>query len=221
MKISQIKRVSLSEQAMNIIKAKIICADFKSGEKLRVDILAEKLDISRTPVRDALKALVEQGLVMYNGIHYEVYAPTIEDLENLFSIRGCLESFAVKHAVKKITASKQTELQQMRSEGNRLVESNQKESFLEYDRNLHDWIIRVAENQKLESIIKGIQDQCWLIRNNFFRQYDPNIETAAMQEHIHIINLMLNGEASAAGSAMEEHLLNSAQRMKSAFLIKK
>lgn len=212
--MEQVKRHSLSQQATEIIKEKIVSAHFKYGEQLRVEVLAENLQISRTPVRDALKALVEQGLVINNGIHYEVYTPTIADLENLFSIRSCLESFAVKHAIEKMSEKKEQELQDLFDKGQRLLNLNKKEEFLEYDKLLHDWIIQTADNSKLENIIKLIHDQCWLIRNNFFEAYHPCSESVAMKEHLIIIQFMLNKNFDAAGKAMEEHLLNSVDRIK-------
>lgn len=215
--MEQVKRHSLSQQATEILKEKIVSAHFKYGEQLRVEVLAENLQISRTPVRDALKALIEQGLVINNGIHYEVYTPTIADLENLFSIRGCLESFAVKRVVEKISPKKERELQELLDRGRLLLDLNKEDEFLEYDKFLHDWIIQTADNSKLENIIKLIHDQCWLIRNNFFKTYHPGSENIAMEEHLVIIKFMLDKNSDAAGKAMEEHLLNSVQRIKAVF----
>lgn len=215
--MEQVKRHSLSQQATEILKEKIVSAHFKYGEQLRVEVLAENLQISRTPVRDALKALIEQGLVINNGIHYEVYTPTIADLENLFSIRGCLESFAVKRVVEKISPKKERELQELLDRGRLLLDLNKEDEFLEYDKFLHDWIIQTADNNKLENIIKLIHDQCWLIRNNFFKTYHPGSENIAMEEHLVIIKFMLDKNSDAAGTAMEEHLLNSVQRIKAVF----
>lgn len=215
--MEQVKRHSLSQQATEILKEKIVSAHFKYGEQLRVEVLAENLQISRTPVRDALKALIEQGLVINNGIHYEVYTPTIADLENLFSIRGCLESFAVKRVVEKISPKKERELQELLDRGRLLLDLNKEAEFLEYDKFLHDWIIQTADNNKLENIIKLIHDQCWLIRNNFFKTYHPGSENIAMEEHLVIIKFMLDKNSNAAGKAMEEHLLNSVQRIKAVF----
>jgi len=215
--MEQVKRHSLSQQATEILKEKIVSAHFKYGEQLRVEVLAENLQISRTPVRDALKALIEQGLVINNGIHYEVYTPTIADLENLFSIRGCLESFAVKRVVEKISPKKERELQELLDRGRLLLDLNKEDEFLEYDKFLHDWIIQTADNSKLENIIKLIHDQCWLIRNNFFEAYHPCSESVAMKEHLIIIKFMLDKNSDAAGKAMEEHLLNSVQRIKAVF----
>ncbi len=215
--MEQVKRHSLSQQATEILKEKIVSAHFKYGEQLRVEVLAENLQISRTPVRDALKALIEQGLVINNGIHYEVYTPTIADLENLFSIRGCLESFAVKRVVEKISPKKERELQELLDRGRLLLDLNKEAEFLEYDKFLHDWIIQTADNNKLENIIKLIHDQCWLIRNNFFKTYHPGSENIAMEEHLVIIKFMLDKNSDAAGKAMEEHLLNSVQRIKAVF----
>lgn len=215
--MEQVKRHSLSQQATEILKEKIVSAHFKYGEQLRVEVLAETLQISRTPVRDALKALIEQGLVINNGIHYEVYTPTIADLENLFSIRGCLESFAVKRVVEKISPKKERELQELLDRGRLLLDLNKEDEFLEYDKFLHDWIIQTADNSKLENIIKLIHDQCWLIRNNFFEAYHPCSESVAMKEHLIIIKFMLDKNSDAAGKAMEEHLLNSVQRIKAVF----
>ena len=215
--MEQVKRHSLSQQATEILKEKIVSAYFKYGEQLRVEVLAENLQISRTPVRDALKALIEQGLVINNGIHYEVYTPTIADLENLFSIRGCLESFAVKRVVEKISPKKERELQELLDRGRLLLDLNKEDEFLEYDKFLHDWIIQTADNNKLENIIKLIHDQCWLIRNNFFKTYHPGSENIAMEEHLVIIKFMLDKNSDAAGKAMEEHLLNSVQRIKAVF----
>ncbi|MBC7294664.1 MAG: GntR family transcriptional regulator, partial [Thermoleophilia bacterium] len=69
---ARIIRQSLSQQAGEAIKKRILSLDLPPGTRLVVDTLAEELGVSRTPVREALRELVSQGLVTYDGNSYTV-----------------------------------------------------------------------------------------------------------------------------------------------------
>lgn len=211
---SIIKRQSLSDQAIQIIKTKILDMDFQFGERLVVDNLANQLQISRTPVRDALKTLVEQGLVTYDGIHYKIVEPTKKDIEDIFSVRAVLEALATKQAV---TRTPQHQLEEFyrdfMGKTNALKISEDSNQLVETDIYLHSQILEFSDDQKLANLLGTIREQCWFIRRWCISEEDDIFEETVKEEHINILDNMIAGNASQAGKKMEIHLMNSWKRI--------
>lgn len=209
-----VQRISLSDKAIEIIKEQIIGMEFQLGEKLVVDKIANQLRISRTPVRDALKTLVQQGLVTYDGIHYSIVKPNQKEMEDLFSVRAVLEGLATRQAIiradRKVLEKFVNDFQQKTAS---LKVHKDSAKLVETDIFLHTKIVDFANNYKLTNLLNIVREQCWLIRRWSISEEDDILEEIVREEHNLILANMLDGNINAAGENMEIHLINSWKRI--------
>ncbi|WP_319559057.1 GntR family transcriptional regulator [Marispirochaeta sp.] len=161
MKQKKVVRLSLSEQAESLIKERILALDFGPGERIVVDKLAEELGVSRTPIREGLRILVQQGLVNYNGISYSIFNPTKEDIEEIFIIHKALEPVAAELATNKISAERIADLRMLFSHN---PPRDDEQSLVEIDVHFHNAIVAGAGYWRLEQILSNMQSQFRLIR---------------------------------------------------------
>ena len=167
-KRSTIQKNSLSEQAYQTLKERILSGETPPGTRLIIEDLAVDLGISRTPVRDGLSKLISSGLVSCSG--YIVATYTSKDVKELFAIRKALEVLAIRETTKNIATDK---LDRFRSQCNKtkkhIKQSEVVDSILvQLNTNFHNLIIENFMNDRLQKILHEIHEKIWLIINGDF-----------------------------------------------------
>ena len=217
MEQKKVIRHSLSEQAELLIRERIIALDFGPGERMVVDTLAAQLGVSRTPIREGLRSLVQQGLVNYDGKSYTLFSPTITDIEEIFTVRKALEPVAAQLATERISPEGLEDLRLLFKQHS-LIEADQ--ALAEIDVHFHNAIMAGAGNKRIEQILSNMRSQFQLIRSWVAkrnkeeigeRQNLPEIET--INEHRIIFEYILKKNSEEASRAMYEHLENGRLRM--------
>jgi DNA-binding GntR family transcriptional regulator len=199
-----VTRNSLSDQATDIIKESILSLEIQPGSRLIVDNLAEMYNISRTPVREALKNLSVQGLVTYNGIVYRVTKLTRNNVLELYSVREALEVLAAAQAASKITPTQLKKLEQLNS--NYDLKLSQRK-LIDLDMEFHQLIQEASHNTILQSMLKTISEQILLLRRWLFQdQSRKSIEEDTIHEHSEIVRSISNHDAALAAQVMRRHL---------------
>ena len=210
---ARIVRQSLSDQAANAIKSRILSLDFPPGMRLVVDSLAEELGVSRTPVREGLKILVSQGIVAYDGNSYAVTTYSRRDVEDLFAIRRALEALAASQAAQRMPASLPRELRSLCEELRHLIEVEDTESLITMDQRFHEMIAGGSGNDRLIRLLNNLREQSWLIRRwGFLPKLVEFVETVTVAEHLAIIDRLEARDSEGSARLMEEHLLRGEQR---------
>ena len=112
-RVTSIKRPSLHEELIDRLRTMIVEGVLTAGEKVPERALCEKLGVSRTPMREALKVLAADGLLTLEPNRgARVRAITLDDLEEVFPLMGALEALAGELACANITDAQMTELRQ-------------------------------------------------------------------------------------------------------------
>jgi DNA-binding GntR family transcriptional regulator len=206
-----VKRNSLSDQATDILKESILSLEIEPGERLIVDDLAEKIHISRTPIREALKNLSVQGLVSYNGIIYRVTRLTREDIIELYSVRIALEVLAAAQAAEKASPSQIKKLEQLNN--NYDLKLSQRK-LIDLDMEFHQTIQEISQNSRLQSMLKMISEQILLVRRWLFQdQSKKSIEEDTIHEHSAIVQSIADHDTEKASELMKYHLMRANQRL--------
>jgi DNA-binding GntR family transcriptional regulator len=206
-----VRRSSLSDQATDILRESILSLEIEPGERLIVDDLAEKFNISRTPIREALRNLTVQGLISYNGIIYRVTRLTREDVIELYSVREALEVLAASQAAEKATASQIKKLEQINN--NYDLKLSQRK-LIDLDLEFHQMIQETSRNVRLQSMLKTISEQILLVRRWLFQdQSRKSIEEDTIQEHTAIMRSIANHDSVKAAELMKLHLTRGKQRL--------
>jgi DNA-binding GntR family transcriptional regulator len=202
-----VTKLDLVEQ---LLIREIASGQIAPGEPLRQLELADRLGISATPVREALRRLEAQGLVVrhpHRGVRVAEVEPA--EMSELYIIRAALEGLAVEHAVPHLTPKDIRALEQIheRLEVGRAKGALKSLRKLNYD--FHTRLYRHSELPRLTRIIDSLWplfpwDSIWAI---------PGRAASSAVEHREILDALKKGDAVAAGSAMRRHIESGSEEL--------
>lgn len=205
------------DEAYNKFREAIFNRSFKPGQFLTQTEIVNKLDISLGPLRDAMKRLEWEELILVipqRGI--QIALPNIKDIKEAFQLRILLEKEAVRYFTKNPS---RTALDKLESVTRDLATKNLKpsrtdsilSSALDADCSLHVTIINEMRNNQLKNIYQIVFDKvriAWLATS-----YTQEIVQPVMEEHMQIIRAIKSGEPEKAAIAVEKHLILSLRRI--------
>ncbi len=210
----RIIRSSLSEQAAEKVKSWILSLRLNPGERLIVDNLAEKLEISRTPIREGLQKLVSQGLVAYDGKSYSVMTFSQRDIENLFEIRCALETLAARQASERMSEELIDDLWSCYEEFQAQQPEKDIKEALSHDMRYHRIIREGAGNLRLKTMLDTLHNQIWwVIYQIYAGKPDEYKSRLSLPEHLAILKCIAARDGKGAAEAMERHLHRSESDM--------
>lgn len=147
-------RTSLRDQVARVLRDEILSGGLKPGSVLNEKVLAERLGVSKTPVREALTLLDHEGLIQtLPRKGYFVSPVTIQDISDAFGLRMILESAAAEMAATKITNEEIEELSRLSSEFDSTENPTEQ---LDLNLRFHDYIGRLSGNDRLASLIRQL-----------------------------------------------------------------
>jgi DNA-binding GntR family transcriptional regulator len=184
------------------IKDEIVMARLEPGALVDEISLAERFRVSRTPIREALRRLEQDGLVTTIPRRGTlVRRPTLQDIVEIDQIRLLLEPAAARLAAGRVNADA---LEKIADELKRLEGSPQDlATFLETDWQLHDLVLRSSGNMHIRDIVNSLHDRLSAIR---WRSAHPRADTA-IGELLELVQALRVGNGEAAEAAMRRHLL--------------
>ena len=203
------------EEAYETIQQLILSTRIRPGESITEHALASQLGIGRTPVREALTQLEQEGLVISKNGRKRVYALTIREVKEIFAIKISLESAIVRWAAEKATKKDSQTLRQIIDEMKAVAikrPENDKEreeylsQWLVKDQQLHELIFGMADNQKAEAFIKKLNTQWHRLRIAVYALEGRIVKSA--EEHENFVRHIIRPAPEAAEQAMKEHLEN-------------
>ncbi len=158
--LSPVTQNSLADHITQQLRAAIIGGQLAPGERLAEPVLAERLGVSRSPVREALKRLEAMGLVRSRLNHGAfVWEPTEADVEEIVSLRRMLEIHAAEQVLPAVQADDIEQLAQMIHGQERAIEVGAYLELVESDRNFHEYMIRKTGNARLMGWWEQIMSQ--------------------------------------------------------------
>ncbi len=158
--LSPVTQSSLADHITQQLRSAIISGQLAPGERLAEPVLAERLGVSRSPVREALKRLEAMGLVRSRLNHGAfVWEPTEADVEEIVSLRRMLEIHAAEQVLPTVQADDIEQLAQMIHEQERAIEVDAYLELVESDRNFHEYMIRKTGNARLMGWWEQIMSQ--------------------------------------------------------------
>ena len=170
----------LRDVVFHTLRNAILKGELQPGERLMEIQLAQKLGVSRTPVREALRKLELEGLVLMMPRKGAVVADiTIQDLEDVLEVRTALEELAVQKACDTITEEQLKELKRAANEFKRCAESENILACAEADVQFHEVIYGAANNKRLQQMLTNLREQMYRYRMEYLkdkRMYSTLIE---------------------------------------------
>jgi DNA-binding GntR family transcriptional regulator len=212
------KSVPYYDQVYDSIKRKIILGDFRPGEKIFEAKIARQFQISRSPVREAVKALVKEGLLVIENSKITVYKPNLMDVEEIYQCRMALESLAAKLTAKLATEEQLIEIEKtlIKTEKHLKEENvNNYEEITLLNSQFHDLIIKCCKNKRLQKQLNELRSLTYYYRRNNIQGDQRKL--TIFQGHKEIFYHIKNGDDVSAGLAMENHIVQDLEHLKTMF----
>ncbi len=196
-----VKPESLHLQAYHIIKKSIMDGEFKPSERVVESKIATKLGISRGPVREAIRMLIQDGLLNYNDGFVRVYQPHVQDVIDLFECRESLETLAIQLAIKNISEAEKEQLAVNLKETKEVPDHGVELGQL--DQQFHTIIIGASKNRQLIELMDTIKTKIHYMRKSMVGgDFYPEF----IEEHEHLYELIREKKEEKAVKFMHAHI---------------
>lgn len=204
-----IEQENLKDQALAAIRSAIVFAELVPNALYSVQMLAEQLGISRTPVREALLELEAQGLVeAVRNRGFRVVRPTASEIAGLFEVRLLLEIPGHTEAIRSATHGDLRGVRESLAALLKAADHGDAQSFLIRDREFHLRILQLGPNPWFARIVSRLRDQATLRRPSEVK----NFLSTANEEHVAILAALESGDVEAMSALVRQHLLDTKLR---------
>ncbi len=197
----------LRDVIFNTLREAIITGELKPGERLMEVQLAEKMGVSRTPVREAIRKLELEGWVsMIARRGAQVAGLSIKDIMDVLEVRASLDGLSTSLAAARITDEELKDLNNIYSQFMNYVEKDNLPGQVKKDVEFHEVIYRSSRNDKLIQIVSNLREQVQRFRVIYLKDYSSPKELA--KEHLEIIEAITARDQDRAFKVAQKHIEN-------------
>lgn len=205
---SPIKRKFIKDEAYDLISTKIISGELKPKTRIRINEMSEALGISRTPVREAILRLEDEGLILSKANRWTMVAPiNIEETLNIYPIISSLECLALKLGFSNIDDKMIENLENINEKIKKIQSKKNHIKILELDQAFHKEIINLCDNKEIESILYGLKRKVSRVDIYFFE--DDCHKMSSFDEHAEIIKCLKERNLDKVLIAIEKNWENT------------
>ncbi len=208
-------QMTLRQRAYLHLRERLLSGGLGAGAQLSEPDLAKQLGMSRTPIREALRQLENEGLLDYAPrFGAMVRVPDRDELGEMYAVRAALESYAAAEAAEKISRSELEQLEDdfdqmcctadaFRESGRELMDASELKEFNRADMSFHKVLIAAAGNRYMSKIL---DDNRLLVRvfTATFWRYDKAKVDEAIQFHCRVLAAMQTGDGESARMATSQ-----------------
>ncbi len=210
----------LRDVVFNTLRQAILRGELKPGERLMEIKLADKLGVSRTPIREAIRKLELEGLVLMIPRRGAVVAEITEkSLRDVLEVRKALEELSVELACDRITEEDIEKLKVAAKAFEATLQSGDVTEYAEADVRFHDIIYFATENQRLIQLLYNLREQMYRYRVEYLKRKEAH-ETL-LAEHNHIIECLERRDKEGARKAICTHIANQEKTVSDTIRTKK
>jgi DNA-binding GntR family transcriptional regulator len=203
----------LADWATEILRQAILDGYFEPGERLDQNAIAEELQVSRTPLREAIAALESEGL-LDSRPHRGVFVTEIsrKDIREVFFLRALLEAEVAREAALSIPDTVLDALEATLKEAQKAYDDGDHIAQFEADRHFHETLREFTENRLLQEVLEGVNNRINAVRRFAQTKPGPHIDKFA-REHLAILQSLRQRDPEGAAALMKQHLQNSGTRV--------
>jgi len=206
------KPQDLNEWAYTHLKGKILNNEYTPGTQIKIEEISAQLNVSRTPIREALLRLKQDGLVeAIPRVGFYVTSVSKQDLKEVFEVRRIIECYAASRCVTLLTDDQIKDLFWHNNQCRLMISQGKLQEFNAHEVQLHDLIIGSLKNAQINRIRKSIEDLIYRQRV-YSLQSQENLH-CSVQEHDSIIKAIAKRDARNAEAAMNVHICNVEERL--------
>jgi phosphonate utilization transcriptional regulator len=210
--IALVKSSSLPMLVQQELERSILAGDLPAGSKLNEAAIADRLGISRGPVREAFRALEESGLVRLEknrGVF--VRQIPVEEADEIYELRAVLDEFVGRRLAQAATKEQVRELHERVDRMQQAAATGDVDAYLATNVDFHDRMVELAGNSKLLVTYRRLVNELHLYRRASLAQ--GGALPVSTREHRDIVDKIAAGQPAAAGRALHEHVMASRERM--------
>lgn len=197
----------LRDVVFRTLRQAILTGEMKPGERLLEIHLANKLGVSRTPIREAIRMLELEGLViMVPRRGAQVAQITEKSMSDVLEVRCALDELAVELACERISEEEKRELEDACGEFEKATITKQVHVIAKADVEFHDIIFKAAGNPRLTQMINNLAEQMYRYRFEYIK--DETQHQMLIEEHRRICESISNRDVAAAKEAIRVHIEN-------------
>ncbi len=202
----------LREVVSQYIREAILEGKFEPGKRLMEVQLAEELGVSRTPIREAIRKLELEGLVIMvprKGAY--VAEISVNDMVEVLEIRGALEGLAASLAARRMTDQEIGELKEIFYQFKEYYLEKDVQGMIKKDVELHDKIFSCAANERLYQMSQNLREQVYRFRVRYISEYNESKEL--LDGHEKIVEAIASRDEEKACSYGIKHIDNLSRHM--------
>jgi phosphonate utilization transcriptional regulator len=210
--IALVQSSSLPMLVQKELERMILAGELAVGAKLNEVALAERLGVSRGPVREAFRALEESGLVhLEKNRGVFVRQISLEEADEIYEVRAALDEWVGRRLAQTASADQLKELKAIVERMDRAAAKNDLDVYYSLNLEFHDRLVAFTGNAKLLATYRRLVNQLNLFRRQTLAQRGTLAVSA--REHRDIVARIASRNAAAAGRALHDHVMGSRARM--------
>lgn len=197
----------LRDVVFNTLRQAILYGKLQPGERLMEITLANRLGVSRTPVREAIRKLELEGLVIMIPRKGAQVAPITEkDLNDVLEVRLALEELAMASACARVTDEQLEEIGKAQAAFEACMNCGDVSKLAQADETFHELFYQATGNQRLIQIVNNLREQIYRYRVEYLK--DGKVRTSLAEEHRELYQALNDRDAGRAVECMKRHIHN-------------
>lgn len=207
LKVNVNEYLPLRDVVFNTLRQAILKGELEPGERLMEIQLAERLGVSRTPIREAIRKLELEGLVlMIPRKGAEVAKISEKSLRDVLEVRRSLEELAIELACQRMSEEDIQQLEQAQNDFKKAIDEGDTMKIAETDEHYHDIIYYGTGNVRLVQILNNLREQMYRYRLEYIKDADKH--QVLRLEHDQILQAIRGRKVAQAKEVMREHIDN-------------
>ena len=207
-----IQKKTLHEEIANNLREMIMAGELTEGDKIKEDELCTVMEISKTPLREALRVLSAEGLIRLipNRGSY-VTTPTFEEIKEMFDVMSVLEGVCARTAAKKMSTGDFKKLEETHHQLEKNFRLKDQKQYIHHNNLYHAFVQELAGNKTLNQIVNGLRQKILLYRLkslNLSGRFEQSI-----QEHRELLEAFRNRDAAKAELLMKSHMKKQSEAL--------
>ena len=197
----------LRDVVFNTLRKAILKGELKPGERLMEIALAERLGVRRTPVREAMRKLELEGLVvMIPRRGAQVANITEKDLNDVLEVRIALENLSIENACARMTEEQLAELKKAGRYFEETIKEGNLVKLAEADVAFHEVIYKASDNRRLNQVLNNLREQIYRYRVEYLKEEETR--NVLVKEHEEIYEAIKNRDVKKAQEISFRHIEN-------------
>ena len=207
LKVTMNEYLPLRDVVFNTLRQAILKGELEPGERLMEIQLAERLGVSRTPIREAIRKLELEGLVlMIPRKGAEVAKISARSLRDVLEVRRALEELAIELACQRMSEEDVGNLQKAQEDFKKAIAEGDAMKIAETDEHYHDVIYEGTQNAKLIQMLNNLREQMYRYRLEYIKDEDKR--KILVLEHEKLLKTVRERKVAEAKEAVREHIDN-------------